>query len=97
MIHFLTSDILPLCFQLFSLVFGYIRRKNYYRLRDKENQKGETTKDSLGNFLRVSSNRGSNRDSSNINVTDTSDNMLAFFDPPIVDDWHIGRDISRKS
>ena len=36
-IHFLTSDILPLCFQLFSLVFGYIRRKNYYMLRDKEN------------------------------------------------------------
>ena len=44
-VSFLTSEILPLCFQLFSLVFGYIRRKNYYRLRDKENTKGETTKD----------------------------------------------------
>ena len=87
-VSFLTSDILPLCFQLFSLVFGYIRRKNYYRLRDKENTKEETTKDSLGNFARVSS---------NIRGTDMSDNVFAFFDPPIVTASHFGRDTSRSS
>jgi len=88
-VSFITSDILPLCFQLFSLVFGYIRRKNYYRLRDKESTKEETTKDSLGNFPRVSS--------SNMRGTDMSENVFAFFDPPIVNASHFGRDNARNS
>ena len=77
-VSFVFGDIVPLAFQLFSLIFGYIRRQRYYKNKKQLLAETQVSDGDHTNSLSQDFSRNNN------SMAQGEDDSHSYFDPPLM-------------